>query len=88
MHERVGEEARELFEGVGGGVGGLLRVDAGGGEDAGEAGFGREVAPVGKFERAVHRVGAVADADGEDGFHAGGVGATEDVVTFGVVIEV
>ncbi len=36
--EGVGEEAGELFEGLGGGVGGLVGVDAGGGEDAGRLG--------------------------------------------------
>ena len=43
----------------------------------------------GDFERAVHLVGAVADADGEDGVDSGGVGAGEDAGEFvgGVHVE-
>ena len=37
-----------------------------------------ELVEVGDFEGAVHLVGAVADADGEDGADVGGVGAGED----------
>jgi hypothetical protein len=56
--------------------GGFLGMDAGAGVDGGEIrGSGR----FGDFEGAVHLVGAVADADGEDGVDAGGVGAGEDL---------
>ena len=44
---------------------------------------------VGEVERVVHGVGAFADADGEDGFDAGGVGSAEDfVAVVGVEVEV
>ena len=44
----------------------------------------------GDFEGAMHLVGAVADADGEDGADVGGVGAGEDLreVFGGVHVEV
>lgn len=86
--EGVGEEAGEFFEGRGGGVGGLVGVNAGGREDPGEAGVAGEGAGVGDLERPVHGVGAVADADGEDGGDAGGVRAAEDGVAFCIVVEV
>ena len=86
--ERVGEEAGEFFEGRGGGVGGLLGVDAGGGEEGGEGGVGGEGAGVGQFQGAVHGFGAVADADGQDGPDAGGVGSEEDGFAVGVGVEV
>ena len=50
-------------------------MDAGAGIDL------REVRGVGRlrdFERAVHLLGAVANADGEDGVDAGRMGAGED----------
>ncbi len=57
--ERVGGEVGQFAEGLGGGVGGLLRVDAGAGVDAG--------VPVGYVEGVVHLGGAFAYAYGEDG---------------------
>jgi hypothetical protein len=66
---------------------GLLGVDAGAGVDAGQAGGG---GAVGEVERLVHGVGAFADADGEDGLDAGGLGAAEDFVAvcWSLVVEV
>ena len=86
--ERVGEETGEFFEGLGGGMGGLVGVDAGGGEQAGLAGVGEQGAGARELEGTLHGVGPVADADGEDGGHAGGLRAGEDVGTLGVVVEV
>ncbi len=62
---------------------GLLGVDAGAGVDAGVlVGDGFAI------EGVVHGVGAFADADGEDGVDAGGVGAGEDCfAVFGVEVE-
>ena len=62
-------------------------MDAGAGVDLREF---RRVGRLCDFERAVHLVGAVADADGEDGVDPGGVGAGEDAgkVAGGVHIEV
>ena len=84
----VGGEGGEPGEGFGGGAGGLLRVDADAGEDAGERG---RVGGVGDVECAVHGVRAVADADGEDGLDSGGTGTGEDgfkVVGVGVEVGV
>lgn len=72
--EGVGGEAAEGGEVLGGGLVGLLGVDADAGVDAGCLGMGL----VGDLEGAVHGGGAVTDADGEQGFDAGGVGAGED----------
>ena len=78
--ERVGGEAGEAFEGLWGGAGGLLGVDADAGVDAGVA--------VGDVEGTVHVVGTFADTYGEDGFDAGGLGACEDgVEVLGVEVE-
>ncbi len=80
----VAGEGCELGEGVGGGLVRLLRVNAGGREELqGGSGVG-----VREFEGAVHRGGAVADADGEQGPEAGVAGAVEDGGQVGVVVEV
>ena len=72
MAMQRGSAARvaEFGEGFGGGAGGLLGVDAGAGVDVGRSGRGGG----GDVEGLVHGVGAFADADGEDGVDAGGVG--------------
>ena len=57
---------------------GFLGVDAGGGEDLGVL--------VGEVEGYVHVVGAVADADGEEGVDARGVGVGEDLREVFVVV--
>ena len=64
-------------------LGGLLGVDACAGVDVWESG---PVGGVGDLEGLVHGVGAVADADGEDGVDAGGVGSAEDFVAVGRVV--
>ncbi len=63
-------EFGQFGEGFGGGLVGLLRVDAGAGPDGGVL--------VGEGEGTVHGGGAVADADGEDLADAGGVGGGDD----------
>ena len=74
MQRGSGGEGGELGEGFGGGAGGFLGMDAGAGVDVGGRRGG-----LGDFEGAVHVVGAVADADGEEVPDAGGVGAGEDL---------
>ena len=77
----VSGEGGEFGECLGGGGGGLLRVDACAGEELRRGvcgGFGCDF--VGDFEGSVHGIGAVADAYGEDGVDASGGGAGEDGV--------
>jgi hypothetical protein len=76
-------EGFEFFEGVGSGEAGFVGMDSGGGIDAGDVGAAGVV--VGEFGGAVHGVGAVADADGEDGFDSGGVGTLEHRLAVAVV---
>src|ERR1039458_8551606 len=64
----VGGESGELGEGLRSGGGCLLGMDSGAGVDGGEIG---RTGGFGDFECAVHLVGAVADADSEDGTEIG-----------------
>ena len=68
-HLRLGEQAVELGEGRVVGLGRVVRIDAGAGEEAGHAGLAVELAA--NFERLVHLRRPFADADGEHRAHAG-----------------
>ena len=80
----IGGEGGDFGEVFWGGLVGFLGMDAGAGVDVGVG--------AGDFERVVHGVGTLADADGEDGFDAGGAGAGDDGFDFagllGVEVEV
>ena len=72
-HPLVCCQPRQLGQRVGVGPVRLLGMDSGAGEDCGRGWLACEL--LGDLQRALHLAGPLADADGEDGAHAGGFGA-------------